>query len=242
VINIYSRIKKDASYSFKLLFFKYDIILIPVLFALLLLYIVPNGSGAGMMSDRYCLIFYMFLILWLACLPLQKNVTQIIMILVIVFHFGMLLKNHNGTIRRLNKDAVTIVEASKNIEPGSIVLPINLTDNWLEIHFSNYLGINSPLIILENYEVCVDWFPLKLNWQNLPKVQLEDKNSVSGLEWISNPYSNKVKQIDYIVLYGIISKIDDIKWQELKNELSLHYSLKYTSDNKYISLYKRNIF
>jgi hypothetical protein len=221
------------------MFTRYDIILLPALISLILYYIEPDGSGAGMMSERYNLIFYIFLIIWMASQLLPKRISQMLMLLVVLLHLALLFKNQNGTIRGLNKDALSIVEASKYMEPNSLVLPINMTDNWLEGHFSNYLGIDKPLILLENYEASVNWFPLKLNWDKLPKVQLDNKDSISGLRWISNPYTSNIKQIDYVLLYGIITKINDAKWIELKNTLNLKYNLVYSSPNNYIGLYKK---
>ena len=66
-----------------------------------------------------------------------------------------------------------------------------------------------------------------------------NKDSISGLTWISNPYSTNIKQIDYVFLYGITLKIDDVTMVDLKNTLRLNYNLIYTSSNKYISLYKK---
>ncbi|MEM0354946.1 MAG: hypothetical protein QXW79_05185 [Thermoplasmata archaeon] len=145
----------------------------------------------------------------------------------------------NGTIKNLNTNAITINKADEYISDNSIVLPVNLSDNWLEPHFSNYLGVDKPLIILENYEASVGWFPIKWNSYNFPNIVLGNKNSISGIQWINNIKSKTKRQIDYILLYGIQSKIDEPKWSELKEQLSTGFKLKYKSENNYVMLYEK---
>ena len=237
-ISVFLRFQNNNLKNFTKRINEFDIILIPVMIALILLYIIPNGSNAGMMSDRFCLMFFILLVIWVASQPLPKKVSQLFMILIIILHFALLFKHQNKTIKVLNNDALIIEEASKYIEPGTLVLPVNMTDNWLEVHFSNYLGLNKPIVILENYEAAVGWFPVKWNFNKLPEIMLGDKKSISGIQWITNPNSIKTKQIDYVFLYGNISKINDPKWEELKKTLLSHYRLIYTSNNRYIGLYK----
>lgn len=238
-ISIFLRVQKNLSKSFASMINKNDIILLPVLIALIALYIVPDSSGAGMMSDRYCLMFSMLLLIWVSTQPVPQKIGQLILALVIVFHFGLLFKDHNGTIRNLDHDASLIAGTSKYVKQGSIVLPINMSDNWLEGHFSNYLGVDKPMIILENYEANVGWFPIKWNLKNIPDIVLNDKNSISGIQWINNPQSKSQKRIDYILLYGNPGKIEDPNWNELKVQLSAGFKLKYKSENNYVMLYER---
>jgi hypothetical protein len=240
ILSLYKRYKNKGSNKVTAMFTINDILLVPALLSLLLYFIVPNGSGAGMMSDRYSLLFYMLLIIWMASQSLPKQICALLAFLILLLHLGQLFKNQNGTIRGLNKDALTIVDASRYINANSIVFPVNMTDNWLEGHFSNYLGVGKPIVILENYEASVNWFPLRVNWDKVPRVQLANKDNVSGMGWISNLNAKKNKQIDYVFLYGTTSKLEDVSLVELKTILKLNYNLIYTSTNKYVSLYKIN--
>ena len=218
---------------------KANIILIPLLLTILLYFITPNGSSAGMMSDRYCLMLYVLGLIWIVSRSVKTKFNSIIIFSVLILHFGLLFKHLNGTIRNLDANAVTINKADEYIAENSIVLPVNLSDNWLEPHFSNYLGVDKPIIILENYEADVGWFPIIWNSEKLPNIVLSDKNSISGIQWINNIKSKSTKQIDYILLYGNLSKIDDPKWGELKEQLSVSFKLKYKSDDNYVMLYEK---
>jgi len=114
-----------------------------------------------------------------------------------------------------------------------------MSDNWLEPHFSNYLGVDKPLIILENYEASVGWFPVKWNTQKLPRIKLGTFDTINGIQWMSNTQSNQIKQIDYVFLYGSTNKIDDQSWAELNAELAKNFRPVFNSENNYIIIYKR---
>tara|TARA_B110000483_G_C18157641_1_gene528030 strand:+ start:101 stop:1681 length:1581 start_codon:yes stop_codon:yes gene_type:complete len=229
----------NQSASKKLLIEKVNIIAIPLILTILLLFITPNGTGAGMMSDRYCLMLFIFGLILIVSRPSRIKINTIVILIFVVLHIGLLFKHLNGTIKKLDKAAIAINNTEKYISENDIVLPINLSDNWLEPHFSNYLGINKPVIILENYEASVGWFPVKWNSETMPKILLTDKESICGIHWPSNAKSSKNKQIDFVLLYGNQEKFNDSKWQELRDILSTNFKVKYNSSDNYVLLYER---
>ncbi|MFC2104329.1 hypothetical protein ACFLS4_03140 [Bacteroidota bacterium] len=235
VITFLKSEKKMSNFNLK----KADILLVPIIITLALYFITPNSSGAGMMSYRYCLIFYMFGLLWICSRSIQNNFNRVLVLFIIFLHIGLLFKHLNGPIRKLDKDAQSIYQSSKYINDNNIVLPIDLSDNWIEPHFSNYLGVDKPLIILENYEANVGWFPIKWNSKNFPNVLLGDKNSINGITWKSNTESKKVRQIDNIILYGNTDKINNKEWLDLKELISMDFRLIYKSDDNFVLLYER---
>ena len=222
-----------------LTFKKADIILIPIIISLTLYFITPNDSSAGMMSDRYCLIFYIFSLVWVCSRSIKNNLSRLLVLFMIFLHIGLIFKHLNGTIKKLDKDALSIYNSSVYIKDNSIVLPINFSDNWLELHFSNYLGVDKPLIILENYEASVGWFPITWNSKSFPKVLLGDKKSIDGINWKSNTESEKIRQIDNILLYGNMNEINNKEWLDLKELVSTNFRLIYKSDDNYVILYER---
>ena len=214
-------------------------LLIVTILALILFFIIPNGFGAGMMSDRFCLMFYILFVLFVITkYSLPSKSLKFFSIAIIVIHL-ILVGKHIPTLRNMDKHATTIHETAKHIEENKIVLPINLSDNWLEPHFSNYLGADKPLIILENYELSVHWFPLKWN-KNRPSCLLDGKESLSNKHWHPNTKTNEVKEIDYLFIYGNIKKLDQEEWSDLNEILDNKFKLKYKSENNYAYLYERN--
>jgi hypothetical protein len=95
------------------------------------------------------------------------------------------------------------------------------------------------MIILENYEASVGWFPIKWNKKSLPNILLGERKSISCIEWASNPNSKNIRQIDNVLIYGNTVRIDDMNWKELKEILLSDFKLKYSSENNYVKLYER---
>ncbi len=215
-----------------------DVLLIPLTISLILYFMIPNGNGAGMMSDRYCQMSFLLFIIWVASQSLPPKTISVFILFITVFHFGLLLKHHNGVIRDLDRNASTIANTAKYIDSQSIVLPINLSSGWIEPHFSNYLGIDKPMIILENYEASIGWFPLQWSTSKMPDVKLGELSSINQINWPTNQESNQVRQIDYVFLYGELSNIEDPEWIGLKKYLDENYISSYTSDDHYVQLFK----
>ncbi len=110
---------------------------------------------------------------------------------ILLIFINLNLNNYyRSVIRDLNKIALNCVITSEHIEPNSIVFPINYTDNWLTGHFCNYLGIDKPIVILENYELDAGYFPLKWNDNFIPNTMLGklESGKLSCLQWKSNTH------------------------------------------------------
>ena len=211
----------------------------PVCLTLVLYFVLPNDSNAGMMSDRLGLLFFIYLIIIASSRNLPVKIMSIFYVIIIFLNFSLLIK-YNTTLSNLDKDAVMISESAKYIEKNKVVLPINLSDNWLETHFSNYLGVDKTVVILDNYEAEVGWFPIIWN-SNSPSILLGERNSLNGQTIHENKNSNIKRQVDYIFLYGNISKREDNTWKELNEIIASEFKLEYESENKYIQLYKKNL-
>lgn len=220
-------------------FRKADILLIPTLISLFLYFTVPNGASAGMMSDRYCLISYLFALAWICSRTTKNNLNRFLVLVMVSLHLTLVYQHQNRVIKNLDKNAISIYNSSKYLKDNSIVLPINFSDNWLEPHFSNYLGADKPLVILENYEASIGWFPLKWNTEGFPMILLGDKTSINRIYWKSNPESSKPRQIDNILIYGNTTTIDNVEWMVLKDLLSTDFRLIHKSDDGFVMLYER---
>jgi hypothetical protein len=118
-----------------------------------------------------------------------------------------------------------------------VVLPLNYSNHWLTSHFSNYLGVDKPMIILENYESTTCYFPIKWNKESLPNLQfgnnsVENNNCIQAMSNIKNPS----KTIDYIFVLGQNLEITDSCSTEIKDIINKYYSLTYRSNS--CKLYK----
>jgi len=238
-ISLFLRFYKNGHLSSSGKLRKSDALLIPMVLSLILLFAIPDGSNAGMMSDRLCLMFYMLFAAWGVSQYLPGRSVYVFMLLIAAFHLGLLFKQQNGYIRGFNRDAISIYNASKYIDDNSIVLPVHVSENSNEGHFSDYLGIDKPLVILENYEATISWFPVKWNDRHLPRIKLGQYDHIKGIKWVSNINSANIKEIDFVFLYGNLNKINDANWSELRIVLEQNYKAVFASEDKYISIYKK---
>lgn len=215
-----------------------DILLVPIALTLVLFLTVPDDSGARMMSLRYNVLLFMVLIPWVASSDVPKPVSRVLMVLIIVLHIGTLFKHRTVLHESVVPHAKIIHEAANWMEAGSVVLPVRLSDNWLELHFSNYLGIDKPLVILENYEASIGWFPVTWNQESLPKIMLGKAAQAGPLNWSSGTNSLMIKPIDYVFIYGYLDGIKEEKWATVRSILQTDYRLIYTDPTRYISIYE----
>ncbi len=234
-ISLYFRFKQKPVPKFSI----NDSFIIPAFFSLIMLFLIPSGRFAGMMSDRLALMFFMIMIVYIFAQKIPEKLKYFTIPLILIIHFSLLLYHYNSTLKKLNKDAIMITRTSSLIPEGCILLPIDMTENWLENHFSNYLGIDKDLVILDNYEASVDWFPVRWNAQKMPQILLGNQSSVSGISWRTNNKASNTRQIDYIFLYGQTKSIEKPEWQELNIILKDEYIHFYSSENEYIEIFKR---
>ena len=109
------------------------------------------------------------------------------MLLVLFFHFKLNTFYQDAT-KNIESIAIDYVDVANHIEKNSVVLPINYSGNWLMAHFSNYLGVEKPIIILENYECLAGYFPLKWNVNTMPDSRFGPitSDSLLCLKWQAN--------------------------------------------------------
>ena len=224
---------KTTKTSLKQFSVKINLWLLISLVLLLAYLVVPNsieGLG-GHLSVRILIPLHLFLLVWFAVIsykPIVKKISLIVSILVTV----LLINRYYYQIENLNINAKQIEESAKYIKPNSIVLPINQSQNWMQNHFTNYLGVTKPLVILENYEVSSKMFPLIWNKTEMPKLTLGENEVLKCTAWPSG--TNDDKKIDYIFIWGksnnecindIESNSDYIINKKINNKIRL-YKLK----------------
>ena len=112
------------------------------------------------------------------------------------------------------------------------MLPLNYSDNWLVKHFSNYLGVEKPMIILENYESDKGYFPVNWNRKSKPNLLVGSQNLNSFLcfEWKTN-IENPVTKIDYVFIIGNPENVKDSCNTALLREVVAEYRMIYQTEN-----------
>jgi hypothetical protein len=131
-----------------------------------------------------------------------------------------------------NRIALNCERTGDHIPPGSIVFPVNRSDDWLSRHYSNYLGVNKPLVILENYEAEMGYFPLRWNEEKLPDLRLGRLRMADLIEenWIQNEGRPK-REVDYVFVLGDHRAfVNDAKNDTVRETLEC-YKLIYTNED-----------
>ena len=205
---------------------------------LLILYftLADSDGSAGFVSLRLCLLFFLFLIIWISSEKLPKWVQILsvsVMISIQYYRASYLLPQ----IKSLSEQAEQCVKLGKEIKPNSVVLPINYLDNWLFLHFCNFPGIQKPMVILDNYEAQTGYFPLKWNDAQMPNLILGDipNGTLPCISWKSN-LNNPAKKIDYVYIVGNPDTRIDSCTLKVKEVLAKKYTL--VNSIGFYSLYK----
>ncbi len=190
---------------------------------LFLYFFLPDSDGRGSyVSIRLGLLIFPFLILFLS---LQKfsRLTQLAAISIVLLAHFVLVAQYGLVNKQVNPVIQEISKVSELIEPNSIVAVVKETEAWYMAHFSNYLGLEKPMVILDNYEASNGYFPVIWNQSAFPKISIHgnEVNEIPCLKFKSN--ANGINTAANYLL--VIGNSENLK----KNCIQLYELI--TSDN-----------
>jgi hypothetical protein len=121
---------------------------------------VPNDIGAGMVTNRLVIYFWLF-----AFVIIKKQIQfkpgSIVVSLVIFLGFFIIQnKAYNTHIKKYAQVGYEFYEIGAFIPSGKTVWSINFSEEWFVGHSSNYASIPNKSIAIENYEANNAWFPI----------------------------------------------------------------------------------
>ena len=157
----------------------------------------------------------------------------------------------------VSRGAADYVSGVSLIKPYSVVLPLDffpngkdskgnmLADrNWLFCHAAQYLGTFKPLIVLDNYEANMGYFPI--SWKNSvnPYNLLSQDEGIEGqppFASIAQYKQNTAVTIDYILMWCYDSSfLQNEHFRKFYNEINQQYHIIYTSASGNTILYEIN--
>ncbi len=212
--------------------------LIWLLFIFALYIILPDSDDYnGFISIRLLLFLFIFLVILLTVANYPVYVKTVTISIVLLFQFRIHY-NNLYPIKELNEIATDCFWLSRHVEKNNVVLPVNLLDNWLTMHISNYFGVRQPIVLLENYEPANQYFPLKWNFDKMPHNQVGEMSITEDtcIPGYSNPL-NKSRKIDYVLIIGNMGLINDQCKLQYIDTIKLYYKL--VEEKGHCSLYKR---
>jgi hypothetical protein len=205
---------------------------------LALYFLLPDMfKGYGFVSARLLVFFFLFFISWLASGYMNFWI-KITAVLVIIVMNTFMLSIYINESRKLNVSACEVEKAASYIPPYSSVLPVNQSGKWIYGHFSNYLGIDKPMVILENYEAGLNYFPINWNLEKIPRMLFGEADSIpSCLTWNSQ-MNNNPETVSYVLLIKNMEFKDDSCNTKISEILNRFYERIFNSENNEIELYK----
>jgi hypothetical protein len=207
-----------------------------VLFAMYL--ILPDTTaGGGFISLRLNYYFFLFLVIWICTVRLPKFIIVAAAAVTITASAGFVIFFHEQ-LKEEDKEAQEYYSLATHIREGSVVMPLRYAHNWRYSHFSNYLGYEKDVIILENYEASSDLFPVVWEKGYEPFGHMGDIVRVPPCADIDNYISKTGIQIDYIVQWKYTPSQDSCAAQ-LQAELAAGYEEKFRSANGNAVLFER---
>ncbi len=222
--------KKRYSVFFQLTKRPQNFFLIIAALMLILVFITKDGWLSGMLTIRLLFMCFYFLVLWISIQTEFSRPLLYLSIGMVCLGNSICIKIKAPTLRDVSGKAKEVMQCSKYIRSHSYVMPIALNVGWLEAHFASYAVLNRPIVLLENYQADLDWFPLK--WRNKNKIK-KLRQSVTAYD------STQVKKLpDYILIFGDQSRLDNPEYRPIKNCIAQHGYKLFTSTNNYCVLYQ----
>ena len=210
------------------------------LLMLLCYFIIPEDfATGGVVKVRFSYFFFFFLTCWLASIAdagriIWKAAGFILVISLIKLNYFY------GVSKRMSDDAEVMLSVAPFIDTNSIVLPLCYSDNWMHGNLSNYLGAETDILVLDNYEAGREHFPLA--WKDgMNPVNLLGKfnGSVPLCADIASFEKLTGKNIDYIVRWKYQEELTDSCTAQIESVIAANYTLAFRSFDKQLYLYKR---
>ena len=162
---------------------------------------IPDGDAkGGFVSIRILFLFYLVIVARLFLYRFAKSI-KVLSVMSILFLFFFQLQIRRQGQQAMSLWAHEIVEASKKIEPYSVVLPVYCNSHWQGVNLVSYLGAKKPMVLLMNYEANQVFFPIKWK-QEQPIHHTNSTHPNVFCEDYFVKFSTMNTLPDYIFFYG----------------------------------------
>ncbi len=214
-----------------------DLALALAVLLLALYFILPDSSGyASYITVRLQWMALLLFIVWVAVqrIPLLAALPGVAMTL-------LAHQARNGYISQAMAPMAERIEQvssiATSIPEGSVVLPINMEDNWLLGHIPSLLAAERDVVLLDNYECGTGYFPYV--WCSaLPEQLGRHLGGGAGcLEWLPDHIQqHRLPRIDRIVVIGQNGSSDHCRTRTVQDVLVRHY--RKSATNPYATVYE----
>jgi hypothetical protein len=124
----------------------YDFWLLVALILLFLYFVLPDATSTGsVISVRFSLLFYLFLIIWISNIDFSKVILYM-MVLTLIYINWSTNKYYAEILRPVNTNINECKKLANYLKPNSTVIVLDYSNDWFQRHFSNNLAIDKPLL------------------------------------------------------------------------------------------------
>ncbi|HOZ50526.1 MAG TPA: hypothetical protein PLU17_01605 [Chitinophagaceae bacterium] len=215
------------------------------------LYFPDMLLNGGVFIFRVQWILYLFLVCWMATIPLPQIISftsgilfSVIFIYLSAIRIPVSIECSNGIEDYL--PALNLIENKKTLLPLTFEKTgVNNKGSiadicWVYQHGLDYLGSEKKLIIMDNYEGTTTNFPLK--WKSFDPFHIENLTGIEGIP----PYADidqyhQHTNLDYIITwYYNPTKHNDSASNHMMSKIKSQYTKIFVSESQQVNLYKRN--
>lgn len=215
-----------------------DVLLAVSLLLIGLYFVVPDSSGyASYITVRLQWTAVVLAVIWMASQAIPFAAVIVPVAAVLLLHTARLNQLHDTTaplVDRLSQ----VTEAANTLPSGSVVLPLSFEENWLLGHIPSLLAAERDIVLLDNYECGLDYFPMV--WCTDLPGYLRDHLTYKDrcLHWLDEHLrSARAPRIDRIVVIGTAPDGSACGATDLQATLDAHFHKGHSSS--YTTVYER---
>ncbi len=203
-------------------------------FFLALYYFLPDRISAGSLTNRIGLMFFFTLIITLSMQKYPKIIVYLSTIILLI-SFIYLQNYRTKEHKHLNEIIQDIHMVEDHIKANSVLYAVRNSDNWFDLHFPCYVGIDKAVVNLKSPQN-QGQFPIVWNYAKLPILMLGNKRIMEhNPAHMPKSINMNIKNIDYVLIYH---KHKEFKLNtEISENLNQFYKHIYTSPKGYADLY-----
>jgi hypothetical protein len=133
-----------------------------------LAFLLPDAMASGrILTPRLMLFAWLFAAIGLASVELRSWVRIPVLAVVLVADL-FALRNQIVRTGELNADVEEYTAITAGLAPGTVLLPLNYSDNWFHSNFICYAGAATGAIVLDNFVAATPTSPLIWHPEALP--------------------------------------------------------------------------
>lgn len=197
-------------------------------------FILPDDIvSGGLVAIRFCLMAYLFLIIWLSVftprivLYTGSGLSVLLALILLVVRYEPL--------KSLSDRAAELESCARHIPEGKILATIDYSGNWMMDNITAYIATRKNIILLDNYEANQVHFPLIWKKERNPREILYSSPHCIDIDKFTRITG---KNPDYILLIQKPEELTDSCGMIVSSVLDVHYVKLYNTPGNLGILYE----